>query len=102
MAVKKVDDKDEKIKALTEENAQQKKIIHEIKKLNRFGSKQIKEMSQDVLDIHDSLSNLFVRVQRVIDRYNIGTVVTIEKGNQPEDGFISFLKGLSGEGKDND
>ena len=101
MAVKKVDDKDEKIKALTEENAQQKKIIHEIKKRNRTGSKQIEEMSQDILDFHDSLSNLFVRVQRVIDRYNIGTVVTIEKGNQPEDDFISFLKGMSEEGNNN-
>jgi formyltetrahydrofolate synthetase len=101
MAVKKVDDKDEKIKALTEDNAQQKKIIHEIKKLNHAGGKQIEEMSQDILDIHDSLSNLFVRVQRVIDRYNIGTVVTIGKGTPPEDGFISFLKDLSEEGKNN-
>ena len=101
MAVKKVDDKEEKIKVLTEENAQQKKIIHEIKKLNRSGGKKLKEMAQDVLDIHDSLSNLFVRVQRVIDRYNIGTVVTIHKGNLREDGFISFLNSLSEEGKDN-
>lgn len=101
MAVKKVDEKDEKIKALTEENAQQKKIIHEIKKLNRFGSKQVDELGQDILDIHDTLSNLFVRVQRVMDRYHIGTRVSIEKGEQPEDDFISFLKGMSEEGKNN-
>ena len=101
MAVKKVDDKDEKIKALTEENAQQKKIIHEIKKRNHTGSKQIGEMSQDILDIHDSLSNLFLRTQRVMDRYHIGARVSIEKGEQPEDGFISFLKGMSEEGKNN-
>lgn len=101
MAVKKVDDKDEKIKALTEENAQQKKIIHEIKKLNHFRSKQVDELGQDILDIHDTLSNLFVRVQRVMDRYHIGTRVSIEKGEQPEDDFISFLKGFSEEGKNN-
>jgi hypothetical protein len=101
MAVKKVDDKDEKIKALTEENAQQKKIIHDLKKRNHTGGRQIEEMSQDILDIHDTLSNLFVRVQRVIDRYNIGTVVTIQKGNPPEDGIISFIKSLSEEEKNN-
>lgn len=101
MAVKKTDDRDEKMKALTEENAQQKKIINYLKKRNHTGSKQIGEMSQDILDIHGSLSNLFVRVQRVIDRYNIGAVVTIQRGNPREDGFISFLKSLSEEGKNN-
>ena len=90
------DKRDEQIKALKAENAELKTIIARIEKnnaelvkANRAGSKQLGEMSQDILDIHGSLSNLFVRTQRVIHRYNIGLSVTIAKGFPREDKWIN-------------
>jgi aromatic ring-opening dioxygenase LigB subunit len=90
------DKRDEQIKALKAENAELKTIIARIDKnntqlvkANRAGSKQLGEMSQDILDFNESLSNLFVRTQRVIQRYNIGLSVTIAKGFPSADKCIN-------------
>ena len=90
------DKRDEQIKELKAENAELKTIIARIEKnnsrlekANSSGSKQVDEMAQEILDIHDSLSNLFVRTQRVMDRYNIGLSVTIAKGFPPADKWIN-------------
>ena len=96
-----VDERDEQIKTLKEDNASLAKTVAELEKANSAGSKQVSELSQDILDIHDSLSNLFLRTQRVMDRYHIGTRVSIEKGEQPVNGLMQFLKDI-GDTEDED
>lgn len=86
MAVKKKEDeKDAQIKALKEENKELSERNESLEdEINDSGG-MIGELAMDILDIHNSLADLYSRVDRVVDRYKIGRRNKVERGFVPRD-----------------